>query len=211
MKLYYNPLSPFSQKAIIALEEKGVAYDKEIVDLGNAEARAAYEKLNRFGKVPFLLDEKRDWRVPESTIIIEYLERHCPGGTQLLPTDPDLARQARFHDRVFDLYITDQALKIFFDGRRPADKRDAMGVESAQKRLDKTYAMYDEYLAKRQWVLGDEFSLADVAAAPALGLGRMLRPWDAHKNIGAYFARLAARPSVAGVFKMAQAAMAARS
>ncbi len=210
MKLYYNPLSPFSQKALIALEEKGVAYDKEIVDLGNAEARAAFEKINRFGKVPFLLDEKRDWRVPESTIIIEYLERHCPGGTQLLPSDPDLARQARFHDRLFDLYVTDPALKIFFDGRRPADKRDGLGVESAQKRLDKTYVMYDEYLAKREWILGDSFSLADVAAAPALALGRMMHPWEAHKNIGAYFARLAARPSVGGVLKAAQEFMAQR-
>ena len=151
MKLYYHPLSPFSQKALIALEEKGVAYEKELVELGNAEARAAYEKINRLAKVPFLVDEKRDWRVPESTIIIEYVDRHCTGGTQLLPGDPDLARQARFHDRLFDLYVTEPALKIFFDGRRPADKKDPFGVEQAQKRLDKTYAIYDEHLAKRQW------------------------------------------------------------
>jgi glutathione S-transferase len=211
MKLYYNPLSPFSQKALIALEEKGVAYDKEIVDLGNAEARAAYEKVNRLGKVPFLVDDKRDWRVPESTIIIEYLERHYPGGTQLLPSDPDQARQARFHDRLFDLYVTDPALKIFFDGRRPADKKDAMGVEQAQKRLDKTYAMYDEHLAKREWAAGDAFSLADVAAAPALAISRMMHSWEANKNIGAYFSRLTARPSVQGVLKAAQEFMARRA
>jgi glutathione S-transferase len=200
MKLYYNPLSPFSQKVLIALEEKGVAYDKEVVDLGNAEARAAFEKINHFGKVPFLVDEKRDWRVPESSIIIEYLERHCPGGTQ-----------PRFHDRIFDLYVTDQALKIFFDGRRPAEKKDPFGVEQAQKRLDKTYALYDQYLAKREWILGDSFSLADVSATPGLAMGRMLHPWEAHKNIGAYFARLTARPSVQGVLKAAQEAMSRRA
>src|SRR5262252_5379474 len=119
MKLYYFPLSPYSQKALIALEEKGVPCDRELVNLGDAAARAAYDKVNRFGKVPFLRDEARDWSVPESSIIMEYVEQHVSGGTQLIPSDPDQARQARFHDRVFDLYITEQALKIFFDGRRP--------------------------------------------------------------------------------------------
>jgi glutathione S-transferase len=210
MKLYYNPVSPYSQKALIALAEKGIDCEKETVNLGDADAHAAYQKINRFGKVPFLRDEKRDWRVPESSIIIEYLELHCPGGTQLIPSDPDLARQARFHDRIFDLYITEQALKIFFDGRRPADKRDPIGVESAQKRLDKTYALYDEYMAKRQWVLGDTFSIGDVAAGPALAVARMIHTWEAHKNVGAYFARLSARPSVQQALREAQEAMARR-
>ena len=211
MKLYYLPVSPYSQKARIALEEKGVPYEKELVNLGDPAARATFEKINRFGKVPFLVDEKRDWRVPESSIIIEYIDRHCPGGTQLIPTDPDLARQARFHDRCFDLYVTEQALKILFDGRRPEGKHDPFGVDAAQKRLDKTYAMYDEYLAKRQWLLGDTFSLADVAAAPGLALARMFRPWDAHTNIGTYFGRLAARPSVQAALREAQELMARRA
>jgi len=208
MKLYYFPLSPYSHKAMIALDEKGAAYEKEMVDLGNPEARAAYEKVNRFGKVPFLSDEARDWRVPESSIIIEYVDRHVEGGTQLLPSDPELARQARFHDRVFDLYVTEQALKIFFDGRRPADKRDPLGVEAAEKRLDRTYALYDERLAKRRWVLGDAFSMGDIAAAAALGIARMVRPFDAHQNLAAYFARLVERPSVQKAFKQAQEFMA---
>jgi glutathione S-transferase len=210
MKLYYLPVSPYSQKALIALDEKGATYEKHLVNLGDAAVRAEYEKVNRFGKVPFLVDEARDWRVPESTIIIEYVDRHCASGTQLIPSDPELARQARFHDRIFDLYITEQALKIFFDGQRPADKRDAMGVESAQKRLDKTYALYDEHFARRQWALGDTFSIADVAAAPALAMAQRVRPWDAHQNLAAYFGRLSARPSVSGVFKQVQEFLATR-
>ena len=210
MKLYYFPLSPYSQKALIALAEKGTPHTKEIVNLGDAAARAEYEKINRFGKVPFLVDEKRDWKVPESSIIIEYLEQHAQGGTQLIPGDPDLARQARFHDRVFDLYVCEQALKIFFDARRPEDKRDAMGVEAAQKRLDKTYALYNEHLAKKTWVLGDSFTIADVSAAPALAVANMMRPFGEHKNLAAYFGRLAERPSVQGVLKEAQEFMARR-
>lgn len=208
MKLYYFPLSPYSQKVLIALAEKGTPHTSEIVNLGDAAARAGFEKLNRFGKVPFLVDEKRDWKIPESSIIIEYLEEHAKGGTQLIPSDPDLARQARFHDRVFDLYVTEQALKIFFDARRPAEKRDAMGVESAEKRLDKTYAMFDDYLAKRTWVLGDAFSMADISAAAALGMAMLVRPFSAHKHLAAYFARLSERPSVQRAFKQAQEFMA---
>ena len=210
MKLYYFALSPFSQKALIALAEKGAQYEGVHVDLGDAAARAEFAKINRLGKVPFLVDEARDWKVPESSIIIEYIDRHCSGGTQLVPSDPDQARQARFYDRLFDLYVADPALKILFDGRRPADKRDAIGVEAAEKRLDSTYALFDDALAKKTWVLGDTFSIGDVAAAPALAIARRMRPFDAHKNLLAYFGRLSERKSVQRVFALAQEHMARR-
>ncbi len=208
MKLYYFPVSPYSQKALIAFEEKGEKYDTHLVDLNDAAARAEFDKVSRFGKVPFLRDEARDWNVPESSTIIEYLDQHVPGKTRLVPSDGELSRQARFHDRVFDLYVTEQALKIFFDGRRPADKRDSLGVENAQKRLDKTFALYDELMGKRQWLVGDAFSIADISAAAALATARMVRPYDAHKNLVAYFGRLVERPSVQRVFKQAQEYMA---
>jgi glutathione S-transferase len=208
MKLYYSPVSPYSQKVLIALAEKGAKFETEIVNLGDANARAEFEKVNPFGKVPYLRDEARSWSIPESTTIIEYVDRHVTGGVALIPSDPDLARQARFHDRIFDLYITEQALKIFFDGRRPAEKRDPVGVEGAEKRLDKTYALLDHYLAKKTWVLGETFSLGDIAAAPALAIGRMLRPYDAHKNLAAYFGRLNERPSVQRVLREGQEYMA---
>ncbi len=208
MKLYYFALSPYSQKALIALDEKNVRYEAVHVDLGDAAARAEYAKVSRLGKVPFLLDEGRDWKVPESSIIVEYLDRHCPGGTELVPSDPELSRQARFYDRLFDLYVTEQALKIFFDARRPADKRDPLGVEAAQKRLDGSYALFDDMLAKKTWVLGDTFSIGDVAAAPALAVARMMRPFDAHRNLVAYFGRLSERKSVQRAFKQAQEYMA---
>jgi glutathione S-transferase len=210
MKLYYFTLSPYSQKALIALAEKGVKYEAVQVDLGDANARAEFAKINRLGKLPFLVDEARDWKVPESSIIIEYIDRHCPGGNQLIPTDPELSRQARFYDRLFDPYITEPALKLFFDARRPEGQHDTIGVEAAGKRLDGTYALFDEALAKKTWVLGDTFSIGDIAAAPALALARMMRPFEAHKNLMAYLGRLSERESVQRVFKQAQEAMARR-
>jgi glutathione S-transferase len=210
MKLYYFSLSPYSQKALIALAEKGARYEAVHVDLNDPNARAEFAKVSRLGKLPFLVDEARDWKVPESSIIIEYIDRHYPGGTQLIPSDPELSRQARFYDRLFDLYVTEPALKIFFDARRPEGQHDSIGVAAAQKRLDGTYALFDEALAKKTWVLGDAFSIGDVAAAPALAVARMMRPFDAHKNLMAYLGRLSERESVQRVFRQAQEAMAGR-
>ncbi len=211
MKLYFFPLSPYSQKALIAFEEKGARYEKMLVNLADTSARAEYEKVNPFGKVPYLRDDQREWSVPESTSIIEYVDRHVSGGTTLIPSDPELARQARFQDRIFDLYVTEPALKIFFDGQRPADKRDAYGVELAQKRIEKTYGLFDQFLGSKQWVLGDTFSMGDISGAAALRMGSHVHPFDAHKNVSAYFQRLRARPSVAGVFKQADEALAQRA
>jgi glutathione S-transferase len=77
-----------------------------------------------------------------------------------------------------------------------------MGVEQAQKRLDKTYAILDGHFAKKRFVLGENFSMGDVSAAPALRIASMMRPFDEHKNLSAYFARLNERPSVQHAFKL---------
>jgi len=102
VKLYYNPLSTYSQKTLIALYEKQVAFEPVIVNLMSPEGQAEYEKLYPIGKVPMLvLDD--DYKIPESTIIIEYLEGHVQSGTRLIPEGTDAARQVRFMDRMSDL------------------------------------------------------------------------------------------------------------
>ncbi|MCK6590001.1 MAG: glutathione S-transferase family protein, partial [Polyangiaceae bacterium] len=73
MKLYYNPLSSYSQKVVIAFYEKNVQFTPEMINVMDPEARAEYTKVSPFGKIPLLvLDDGR--KVIESTIIIEYLE-----------------------------------------------------------------------------------------------------------------------------------------
>jgi len=75
MKLYYHPLSTYSQKVLIACYEKNVTFEPIKVDLMSAEGREAYEAIYPIGKIP-LLNPTDDHMVPESTIIIEYLEGH---------------------------------------------------------------------------------------------------------------------------------------
>jgi glutathione S-transferase len=199
MKFYYSPLSTYSQKTLMALYEKGAPFEPIVVNLRDPAARAEYEKLNPLGKLPLLqvlgASEKDERRVPESSIIIEYIDRHCPGGTKLIPDDADLARQTRFYDRLFDQYVLEHAHKILFDGWRPEDKRDPYGVEQAHTRLEKFLAIADTNMAKKTFALGDAFTMADCTAAAGLTLARRVHPIDAHKALVAYLGRLSERPS----------------
>jgi glutathione S-transferase len=205
MKFYYSPISTYSQKTLMALYEKGAAFEPVLVHLSDRAARAEYEKTNPLGKVPLLhVVEKDDWKVTESSIIIEYIDRHCPGGTKLIPDDPDNARQTRFYDRLYDLYVIELADKILFDGWRPEDKRDPYGVEQAHTRLDRFLAIADENMAKKTWAMGDTFTMADCTAAAALTFARRLHPFDDRKALVAYLGRLSERPSYQKVMQEAE-------
>ena len=203
-KLYYHPLSSYSQKALVAFYEKGCAFEPVLVNMMDEKAKEDYKKIYPMGKVPFLRIEAKNWSVPESSIIIEYIDRHYPGGTKLIPDDPDLARQVRMRDRFFDLYVNDSMAKIFFDGLRPEGQRDPYGVQQAKDQLDTAFAMIDQEMAENRWAMGEVFSMADCAAAPALGYCRMVYPFTKHKNIVAYMNRLAERPSFQRVLKEAE-------
>src|SRR5215475_7063919 len=198
LTLYYHPLSSFCQKVLIALYENETPFTPKFIDLGNATSRAELTSIWPIGKFPVLRDEARDRMVPESSIIIEYLAQYYPGKTPLVPTDPDRARQMRFGDRFYDLYVHDPMQKIVGDKLRPAGKADPFGVESAKKRLETAYGMIDQAIATNTWAMGNEFTMADCAAAPALFYAAKVMPFgEAHKNTAQYFDRLMDRPSFA--------------
>jgi glutathione S-transferase len=112
-------------------------------------------------------------------------------------------------DRFFDFYVNDPMVKIFFDGFRPEGQKDPYGVQQAKDRLDIAFAMLDHELADKTWAMGDLFSMADCAAAPALGYCRMVYPFTKHKNVVAYMNRLAERPSFQRVLNEAAPYLAA--
>jgi glutathione S-transferase len=206
LTLYYHPLSSFCWKALIALYENGTPFTPKLVDLSNETERAALLKIWPIGKFPVLRDSAKDRIVPESTIIIEYLDTHYPGATRFLPADADAARQTRLRDRFYDLYVHLPMQKIVGDRLRPAASRDPYGVEEAKARITSCYGMIDREVAQRSWAMGESFSLADCAAAPALYYGNMVAPIGAERNnVAAYLERLKARPSFARVLKEAEA------
>ena len=101
-------------------------------------------------------------------------------------------------DRVFDNYLMTPMQAVVFDQLRPADDRDPYGVAKAREKLQDAYRWLDGALAGRHWVCGDDFSLADCAAAPSLFYADWVYEIPAqYENLRAYRGRLLARPSVA--------------
>ena len=205
LTLYYHPLASFCWKALIALYENDTPFEPHIVDLMDPAAAAAFRKIWPIGKFPVLRDDAQDRTVPESSIIIEYLDRHHPGRTRLVPADPDLAREVRLRDRFYDLYVHLPMQAIVGDRIRPAGKKDPHGVDEARARLRTSYAMIEQEMATRTWATGETFSMADCSAAPALFYADRVLPFgDTHKHVAAYLARLKQRPSYARALREAE-------
>ena len=205
LKLYFHPLASFCWKVLIALYENGTPFEPHIVDLSNDMASAEFKKIWPIGKFPVLRDDARDVTIPESSIIIEYLSQHYPGKTELVPADADLARQTRLRDRFYDLYVHEPMQKIVGDRLRPPGKADACGVEHAKGLLETSYRMVDAEMTAKTWAIGDAFTMADCAAAPALFYANKVLPFgERYREVSRYLERLMKRPSFARTISEAQ-------
>ena len=198
LELYFHPLASFCQKALIAFYENDTPFEPHIVDLGDATSSAEFKKIWPIGKFPVLRDAAKNRTIPESSIIIEYLDLHYPGRTRLVSADVELAWQTRLRDRFYDLYVHEPMQKVVGDRLRPAGSKDPHGVTQARALLATAYGMIEQEMGSKTWAMGDAFSMADCAAAPALFYANLVMPFgDTHKNVAAYFARLMERPSFA--------------
>ncbi len=204
LTLYSHPLASFCHKVLIALYEAGTPFEAALVDLTDPGEHARFLDLWPVGKMPVLRDHARDRTIPETSIIIEYLDRHHPGPRPMLPEDPEARLEARLWDRFFDLHVHDPMQRIVADRLRPEAARDPLAVEEAKARLRQAYAMVDGRMAGRDWAAGD-FGIADCAAAPALFYAGIVVPFPAeHRTLHAYFDRLLERPSYRRVLSEAR-------
>lgn len=196
LTLFAHPFSSYCQKVLVALYENRTPFTYRMLTQEDPDAWTELRRLWPFGRFPVLLDGGRT--LPESTIIIEHLDVHHPGARRLVPGHGEAALDVRFLDRVFDAYVHGPMQKIVGDALREADARDPKGVADARATLDTAYAWLDDRIAGRDWAVGDEFSLADCAAAPALFYADWAHPIpERHAALRAYRARLNARPSFA--------------
>jgi glutathione S-transferase len=205
LTLHYHPLSSYCWKVLIALYENGAPFEPAILDLGDEAARAAHLALWPMGKMPVLHDDARCETVPESSVIIDYLDRYYPGRVPFTPADPDQAWRTRLWDRFFDLHVHNHMQRIVGDRIRPAGRQDPFGVADAKAQLAVALSYLEREAAARTWFSGDDFGLADCAAAPALYYADRVQPLTgAHGAVRAYLDRLTARPSFARVLKEAE-------
>ena len=154
MNLYSGTTDPFSHRCRIVLFEKGMDFEVIDVDLYNKPEDIAV--INPYNRVPVLVD--RDLILYEANIINEYIDERFPH-PQLMPPDPILRARARqlLHTFELELFAHIDAL------------------EKAQKGVDKTRAHVRDQLVqlapiftKQKFMLGDDFSMLDVAIAPLL-------------------------------------------
>jgi|SRR5579859_3689283 len=205
LTLHYHPLASFCWKALVGLYELEVPFEKHLVDLGDPAARAAFTRLWPMAKFPVLRDDARDRTVPESSILLEYVDRLQGGPGRLIPADPERALECRLRDRLFDAYVHQPMQAIVGDRLRPQPSRDPYGVEQARAQLETSYALVDEQVRGGPWAMGDAFTLADCAAMPALYYANRVASFEGRwKNLTAYLRRLEQRPSVARVLDEAQ-------
>ncbi len=192
MQLYAHPFSSYCQKVLIALYENATPF--EYRSLEDRQANAELQTLWPLKRFPVMVDAGHT--ILETSTIIEHLQLHHAGSVQLIPAG-DAGIEVRMLDRVFDNYVMTPMQKIVLDHRRAVADRDAFGVNEARGMLDRIYVWLDAHLQDRAWAAGEDFSLADCAAAPSL----FYADW-AHEippalgALRAYRARLLARASV---------------
>jgi glutathione S-transferase len=203
LTLHYHPLSSFCHKALIALYENDTPFERRIVNLGDPADAAAFKRLWPCGQFPVLQDGSRT--IPESSIIIEHLDRHHPGKTRFIPDDAEAVLQVRLKDRFYDLHLHLHMQKVVGDRLRPEGQKDPHGLEDAKSRLQVSLRMIDSEMAGKTWAMGDDFTMADCAAAPPLFyIDKVFPLADTHKHAARYLDRLLKRPSYARVIEEAQ-------
>ena len=201
MKLYYHPISSYSQKVMVALYEKGLDFEPVVVALMNPEARRQYRDVYPLGKVPALaLDDGH--LIPESSIIIEYLD--TLGEPKLIYGDAEQRRKIRFKDRMYDLHLNESVSTLIFQDMKPEGERDQERIDTATFRIETMYGFMEDEFAKQPFSNGETFSMADCAAVPPLFYAQLKAPFNDYRNISGYWDRLASRPSIRRVLEEAE-------
>lgn len=181
LTLYDAARCPYCARVRIVVAEKDLEVDAVEIDLSDRPAWL-YEK-NSTGRVPVL--EEDDWPLPESLVIMEFLEERYPE-PPLLPADPA--------DRAFArlvVFRADELTHPYYALRRDE--------EGARERLDAALGRLDASLAERPFLGGMEYGLADIAYVPWILRARDMLgvALDGFPALSVWLERILERPAVA--------------
>lgn len=155
MTLYSGTTCPFSHRCRIVLFEKGMDFQVIDVDLTNKPEDLAI--INPYNRVPVLVE--RDLVLYEANIINEYIDERFPH-PQLMPADPVMRARARLFLHNFEDQLFSRIADIESGNAKAADKARAV----VRDNLTQIAPIFN----KQEYMLGDEFSMLDVAIAPLL-------------------------------------------
>jgi RNA polymerase-associated protein len=154
MNLYSGTTCPFSHRCRIVLYEKQMDFQVIDVDLFNKPEDIAV--INPYNRVPVLVD--RDLVLYEANIINEYIDERFPH-PQLMPPDPQTRARARQL-----LFTMEHELFGFID----QIEKNTKSADKARAHIRDRLTELSPMLAKQKHMLGEEFSMLDVAIAPLL-------------------------------------------
>lgn len=195
LELIGHPFSSYTWKALIPLYEKDADFTFRTTGPDQPETMELLHGHWPLNKFPVLIDDGRP--LIEATIVAEYVDRKFPSAPHLIPEDPDAALDVRFMDRVFDNHVMGVSFvaveEAIFNSAAPSQDR----IARMKASLDTIYDWLDQRMDGRTWACGEDFTLADCAAAPALFYADWVYEFGPSRpNLSAYRARLLKRPSV---------------
>ena len=155
MVLYSGTTCPFSQRCRFVLFEKGMDFEIRDVDLFNKPEDI--NVMNPYGQVPILVE--RDLILYESNIINEYIDERFPH-PQLMPADPVQRARAR-------LLLLNFEREVFIHVDT-LERQDAKKVDKARATFRDRLSQLAPVVAKSKFMMGEDFSMIDVALAPLL-------------------------------------------
>lgn len=179
--LYNAPRCPYVARVRIVLAEKGIEFEAVEIDLSD-RPDWFYEK-NPVGRVPVI--EEDGWILPESAVIMEFLEERYPEPA-LLPADPADRAAARV------LIFRDGDLTSPYYALRREE-------EGARERYDEALGRFEALVAERHYLSGAEYGLADIALVPWFLRARDMLgvELDGFPALEDWLARLEERPAIA--------------
>ena len=155
MTLYSGTTDPFSQRCRIVLFEKGM--DFQIIDVDMFNKQEDIAAMNPYGRVPVLVE--RDLILYEANIINEYIDERFPH-PQLMPADPVMRARARLFLHRFENEMFCHIDAVEHGQQKVADK--------ARQAIRDNLTQISPVFTKQKYMLGDEYSMLDVAIAPLL-------------------------------------------
>jgi RNA polymerase-associated protein len=156
MVLYSGTTCPFSQRCRLVLFEKGMDFEIKDVDLFNKPEEISV--MNPYGQVPILVE--RELTLYESNIINEYIDERFPH-PQLMPADPVMRARAR-------LFLFNFERELFVHVQTLENSNNQKAIEKARLLIRDRLTQLAPILLKSKYMLGDDFSMLDVAIAPLL-------------------------------------------
>jgi glutathione S-transferase len=193
LRFHHHPFSTFARRVHVALLEKEIPHEKVLIDLpARAQRQPEYLAMNPYGRVPLIEDD--GFVLYESAAILMYLEQTRPA-KPLLPDTIQGKALVDMHLRLCDLQLAPHARTIIFPKRfMPPERWDLAAIEQARQEVEAHMSVVNGVLRDRDYLVGDRFSLADIAYLPFLQFLPLMEVTPS-PAVAAWSQRLLSRPS----------------